>query len=150
MGYANHGHFQNSGVAIQDVFNFRWVNVFTAGNNEVFESVKEIDVAIGIQISRVACSQPTAFKQCFSGILGLIPIALHDHLAAQPNLTHLPCGHIVHGVRIYHPHIHPRQCPAYRAEKRRTWALGFMVSGWQHHHRACSFGHAIGLHELTA
>jgi hypothetical protein len=58
MRNSNNADFFDCRMAVHDIFNFGWVNVFTPRNDHVFEAVKHVHIAFRILIGGVPCSQP--------------------------------------------------------------------------------------------
>src|SRR5664280_655545 len=78
-------------------------DVFTAGNNNVFQPVHNFNIAIGMNYSAISTIEPPAFKSLFS--LGMvIEIPLHNIVTPHNDFTTcfaIP-GHIIHvAVSLY-------------------------------------------------
>src|SRR3954468_18670893 len=66
---------------VENFFDFARDDVVTAGDDEVFLAVNNIDIAIVIHLDDVAGVYPAATIENRGGFLRIIPIALH-HLGA--------------------------------------------------------------------
>ena len=85
-------------MLFQGPLDFAGVDVFPAGDDQVFFPVYDEQEALLVQIAYVAHGQP-AIPQDLSGSLGVVPVALHEVRMAHKDLAGLAdSGGIASGV----------------------------------------------------
>ena len=68
---------------IDAVFDFARIDVFAVDDDEVFQAVYDVDVAVFIHVSQVAGFEPAVFGEDLLRFFRLVPVALHDIVAAD-------------------------------------------------------------------
>ena len=71
---------------VQNIFDLNAGDVFTAGNNDVFATIFDLNVAVGVAHTQVAGMKPAPGKSSFGGFC-VTQITFHPHVAAQNDLT---------------------------------------------------------------
>src|SRR6266536_2133179 len=75
---------------------FAGINVFSAGDDHVLQTVENVEVSVCVLIPNVACSEEAVSEREFS-FFRLVPITAHDIRAASDQLARfsgfdfLPC-----------------------------------------------------------
>ena len=92
-------------MAIQRVFYFQRADILTARDDDVFASVFDFHVTVGLHHGQIARVKPTACKS-FLGGTWIFQIALHHNVSLEHDLTHGAAigrafGHV---FRIHHSH----------------------------------------------
>ena len=93
-------------MAVQHIFHIERRNILAAGNDNVFRTVFDLRIAVGIGHRQIAGVKPAAFERGVSR-LRILEIALHGDIAAKHDLTHglaIP-RHRLHGVGVHHHHV---------------------------------------------
>ena len=80
---ADDGAFSDAFDFVDAVFDFAGVDVFAVHDDEVFQAVDDVDVAVFVHVGEVAGMEPAVFGEDFLGFFGLVPVALHDVVAAD-------------------------------------------------------------------
>ena len=83
IGLADDGAFSDAFDFVDAVFDFAGVDVFAVHDDEVFQAVDDVDVAVFVHVGEVAGMEPAVFGEDFLGFFGLVPVALHDVVAAD-------------------------------------------------------------------
>jgi len=84
----------NSGLLADDSFDLRGIDVLAAPDDEIILAVEQEDVPARIHITDVARVQPPAGERLLCRFV-ILPIALHDSVAAHTDLAHLTHRHRV-------------------------------------------------------
>ena len=91
-------------MAVEGLFDIVWIDVEAAANNEVFLALDNIEVAIFVKASHIACIQP-AIAQGGLGGTGHVVIAFHDVGATRDDLAHLANGNrpvvLIHNLDLH-------------------------------------------------
>ena len=87
IGLADDGAFSDAFDFVDAVFDFAGVDVFAVHDDEVFQAVDDVDVAVFVHVGEVAGVEPAVFGEDFLGFLGLVPVAFHDVVAADEELA---------------------------------------------------------------
>src|SRR5207302_6946992 len=83
-------------MRVNDSLDFAGVNVFSAGDDHVFQAIENVEVSVGVLITNVARSEEAVSEREFS-FFRLVPITAHDiraardQLASFPSFDFLPC-----------------------------------------------------------
>ena len=73
---------------VQHIFNFRRIDVFTAGDNHVLFAVHDVDIAFAVHHRQIPGAQPAVGKG-LAGFVRQVPVAGGDGVAAHPDFAHL-------------------------------------------------------------
>ena len=65
-------------IRMQEVFDLRRINIFTAGNNDILLAVYQIVEAVLVALCHIACIEPSFNIQNFSRSNRIIKVAGHD------------------------------------------------------------------------
>ena len=87
IGLADDGTFSDAFDFVDAVFDFAGIDVFAVHDDEVFQAVDDVDVAVFVHVGEVAGVEPAVFGEDFPGFFGLVPVAFHDVVAADEELT---------------------------------------------------------------
>src|SRR5258705_8467736 len=82
ISYPVDRHFPHRGMLVDSCFDLAGVNIFTAGNNHVFQTIQQIEVTFGILIADVAGTKHS-ITEGEVGFLRIVPISTHDVCAAS-------------------------------------------------------------------
>ena len=88
VGRGDHRAFEDGGVGVDDVLYLGGVHVLAAADDHVRLAVGEEQVAAFVQVAEVAGVVPAALEG-YCGQLGVLPVAGHDVLAPDADLTDL-------------------------------------------------------------
>src|SRR5215475_14524285 len=80
--------FQDGRVLVEDFFDLSTVDILAAGDNHILGAIDEENVALSIHITEVPTVIPPA-AQGIGGLLGFVPVTLHDVGAAHDDLANL-------------------------------------------------------------
>src|SRR6266496_742094 len=78
---ANNRHFLHGRVPQENAFDLNGGDVFAAANDDVFQAVADLDIAIGMYDRGVSSMKPAAV-QCTLSRFFVVIVAGHDHVAA--------------------------------------------------------------------
>ena len=84
VGQSNDGGFANVGVSRQHRLDFGWRDVGPASDDQVGEATEDVDVAVAVDVDKVACSVPTVCRQCCGRQFGIGPVSDGRRGAACP------------------------------------------------------------------
>ena len=87
IGLADDGTFSDAFDFVDAVFDFAGVDVFAVHDDEVFQAVDDVDVAVFVHVGEVAGVEPAVFGEDFLGFFRFVPVALHDVVAADEELA---------------------------------------------------------------
>src|SRR5207237_3917688 len=87
--YSENRHFTNCRMRVNDGFDFAGVNVFSPGDDHVFQAIENVEVAVGVLITNVARSEEAVSERTFC-LVRVVPIATHDIRAASDQLARFP------------------------------------------------------------
>src|SRR4051794_15836485 len=110
------GNLRHARMGADDVLDLAREDVETAGHDHVLLAVDDREEAVRILASDVTGVQPAALERLL-GLLGLVPVALHDKRPADADLTGLTVGDLVEVV-VEQRDLQPRHRPATRREPR--------------------------------
>ena len=100
----------------QRIFDFCRVYIFAARHDHVFDSVENIDIAVFVEVARVARLKPATFDDRLGSFFGHVPIALHNLTRANPNFTNFTIRHIFACVRVDDSQLNARKRFAARTQ----------------------------------
>src|SRR6185437_4324112 len=144
--HANHGYVGNIGMAIDRAFDFRRIDVFRASDDHVFHAVVNVDIAVFIQIARIAGAKPAVLVDGLRRGFRQIPITCHIPRRASCDLAHLSWRQLVSGF-VEHRHFHTRQRLTSRTH---PWvSVHVVIFRRQSDDCAGGFGHPVHLREAT-
>ena len=83
IGVTYYSAFGNFGNFVEAVFYFPRIDVFPIYDDEVFYPVHNIDIAFLIHVHQITGMEPAVRSDDFSGFLFLMPVPLHDIVAAH-------------------------------------------------------------------
>src|SRR4030042_1670965 len=72
---------------VELLFHLTRIDVLTACNNEVFESVHNVEIAGRVEQADVAGAEPLTLPECGTGLFGIVQVAFHDVATAHADLT---------------------------------------------------------------
>ena len=87
IGLADDGTFSDAFDFVDAVFDFAGIDVFAVHDDEVFQAVDDVDVAVFVHVGEVAGVKPAVFGEDFLGFFGLLPVAFRDVVAADEELA---------------------------------------------------------------
>src|SRR5438477_5284950 len=76
-------------MRVNHSLDFAGVNVFSAGNDHVLQTIENVEVSICVLIADIAGAKE-AVPECTLRLLRVVPIATHDIRAARDQLARLP------------------------------------------------------------
>jgi len=94
IGHSEDSGFQNRRVLVEDFFDFGTVDVLTTGDDHILGAIDEENVALGIHTTEVSAVIPP-MTESIGGLLGFVPVALHDIGATYNNLANPPRWQVV-------------------------------------------------------
>ena len=105
-----HGHgFGHLGVFVQDFVHLAGIDVVPAHDDQILLAVHDIVVAVLVVVGDVAGMQP-AVAQGGGGLLGAVPVALHDLRPAHQHLAFLTrAQHATAVVDVHDAHFRMRE-----------------------------------------
>ena len=84
----DHRGLADGGMAIKDLLDFARKNVLSAGNDDVFLAVQEIEVALVVEAAEITNRTP-AVDHRLRRRFGLVPIAVEEPAVSDPHLAWL-------------------------------------------------------------
>src|SRR6476469_6712903 len=103
VGDADDRRFADLRVLVEHLLDLARVDVVAAADDQVLLAVDDVEVALLVDAGHVAGVEPTAAHRLLGGV-GALPVALHDVVAADHDLTDLALGDIV-VVLVDDPHL---------------------------------------------
>src|ERR1700752_5404582 len=89
IGYAEHGYFTNGGMPVDHCFHLSRINVLTAGDNHVLQSVEDVKISPGVLMADISRTKESVAER-FSRFFRIVPIAPHDVGASYDQFACLP------------------------------------------------------------
>ncbi len=86
VGQTDDGHVLDLVVGTQKIFDLHGVNVFAAGDDDIFFAVDQIDESVFVALCHVAGVEPALLDDFPCGVVVLV-VALHDARAANDKLA---------------------------------------------------------------
>src|SRR4029077_11936334 len=86
IGYSDNRHFAHGRMRVNYGFAFAGVNVFSAGDDHVFQAIENVEVSLCVLITNVARSKESVPERQF-GFLRVVPVTAHDIRAARDQLA---------------------------------------------------------------
>src|SRR5207253_2370496 len=88
-------------------------DVLPAADDRVLDPPDNADITVGVHLGQVAGVHPAGGVDGLGGLLRVLPIAAHDHVAAGAELPAHAAGHDQVGLRVEDPDLHVRVHPAH-------------------------------------
>src|SRR5712692_12097269 len=88
IGHPEDSGFQDSRMLVEDFFDLGTVDVLAAGDDHILGAINQEDVALGMHATEIPTVIPPV-TEGVGGLLGFIPVALHDIRATHDNLANL-------------------------------------------------------------
>ena len=86
MRNANQRGIGDRRMFIQDILDFRRIDILAAANDHIFGAIHDEAEAFVIDAGKIACAHP-AINKCLCGGVWTVPIAFDDLRAACPQFT---------------------------------------------------------------
>ena len=91
VGYAEYLYLGDFGIGIEEFLDLAWVDILATADHHIFNTANHLHIAVRIHDAEVAGVQPVGGIDGFPGALVVIPVTLHDRIAAHadfPFFTH--------------------------------------------------------------
>ena len=98
----HHGGFQNARMAVEDALHLQGADILASGDDDVFCSVLDFDVSIGM----LDCDVPGVVPSALEALLGgfrIVKVAFHDHVASHHDFAESGAigRHRDHGLHVH-------------------------------------------------
>src|SRR5262249_18326563 len=94
IGHSEDNGFQDGRVFVEDFFDFGAIDVLAAKDDHILNAIDEENIALSIHTTEVSAMIPP-MTQGVGGLLGFVPVALHDIGATDNNLAKSPRWQVV-------------------------------------------------------
>src|SRR5262245_43809773 len=94
IGHSEDGDFQDGWMFVEDFFDLGAIDVLTTGDDHILGTIDEENVALGIHTTEVSAMIPS-MTEGIGGLLGFVPVALHDIGATYNDLANPPRWQVV-------------------------------------------------------
>src|SRR5699024_9311001 len=88
IGHSQYRHLGDIRVLVQDFLDLTGVHIVSTTDDHIFTSIHNVYEAVLVEPAEIPGPEPTV-EQCLRGLLGPVPVALHDHRTTDPELTDL-------------------------------------------------------------
>ncbi len=72
---------------VQELFDFSWIEVFTATDDHLFDTPGDFDISVVVHDPDITRMEPSLLINCFFGRVGIVVVASHDIVPAEANLA---------------------------------------------------------------
>eukprot|EP01018_Ginkgo_biloba_P035117 Gb_17225 [translate_table: standard] len=121
MRHGHHNGFRNRlRMGVEHGFHLHTVDVLPTEDDDVFESILDLNVVIGVNDVDIVGVEPAVSKSLIATV-GVIEISLHDAAASHHHFAHgvTIVGNAGHASRLFHVHLlqahHANALPPFHA-----------------------------------
>src|SRR6516162_2910541 len=133
----HHGDIEHRRMAIEELLDLPWIDVFSTADDHVFDAPDDIAVPLLIEDREVTGAHPSALIDRLRRALGLTPVTAHHGISAGQQLTGGPAfRRAARGVDDLHLHVR-----MYSAHRRDPTLNGIVASALEAHRTG--LGHAV-------